>query len=147
MTKKNCLSYKTTVCLRFPPASIATASIFLATKLLHRENFPSTIHSMPWYKIFLVKIEDIEGEQRVIIEKFEVFINFPYLLEISYLILNHFILESSSNPDDPANEEYTQLKLAISQQAEERAAAMEDTIMNNVDVESSKNFKLISFFL
>lgn len=48
-------------------------------------------------------------------------------------------MESSSNPDDPANEEYTQLKLAISQQAEEREAAMEDIIMNNIDIESSKN--------
>ncbi|UZO05366.1 uncharacterized protein OCT59_025720 [Rhizophagus irregularis] len=109
--------YKTTVCLRFPPAAMATASIFLATKLLHRENFPFTIHNMPWYKIFLVKIEDIE--------------------EISYLILDHFILESSSNPDDSANEEYTQLKLSISQQAKVREAAMEDVTMNNIDIESN----------
>ena len=53
--------------------------------------------------------------------------------------MDHFILESSSNPDDPANEEYTQLKLSISQQAKEREAAMDDVIMNNIDMESSKN--------
>ncbi|RIA78901.1 hypothetical protein C1645_842091 [Glomus cerebriforme] len=104
---------------QFVPAAMAAASIFLATKLLHRENFPPTIHNMPWYKIFLVKIEDIE--------------------EISYLILDQFILESSSNPDDPANEEYTQLKLAIRQQAEEREAAMEDVIMKNIDIESNED--------
>jgi len=55
--------------------------------------------------------------------------------------LDHFILESSSNPDDPANEEFTQLKLAISQQAGEREATMEDVIMNNIDMESSKKFR------
>ena len=53
--------------------------------------------------------------------------------------MDHYILESSSNPDDPANEEYTQLKLSINQQAKEREAAMGDVIMNNIDMESSKN--------
>ena len=48
-------------------------------------------------------------------------------------------MESSSNPDDPANEEYTQLKLAISQQAQEREVAMEDVTMNSINMEHSKN--------
>lgn len=124
---------------------MATASIFLATKLLHRENFPFTIHNMPWYKIFLVKIEDIEGKKKVTVLLW-ISINshfFKLFIEISYLILDHFILESSSNPDDSANEEYTQLKLSISQQAKEREAAMEDVTMNNIDIESSKNLNLI----
>ncbi|CAI2188865.1 19436_t:CDS:2 [Funneliformis geosporum] len=97
----------------FPPATIAAASIFIAAKLLHRENFPSIVHNIPWYKIFLARIDDIE--------------------------------ESSSNPDDPANEEFTQLKLAISQQAKERDASMEDVIMNRIDMESNDNsFQMIN---
>ncbi|CAG8728613.1 7242_t:CDS:2 [Funneliformis caledonium] len=109
----------------FPPATMAAASIFLAAKLLHRENFPSIVHNIPWYKIFLARIDDIE--------------------EICCLILDHFILESSSNPDDPANEEFTQLKLAISQQAKERDASMEDVIMNSMVMESNEDsFQMIN---
>ncbi|CAG8831540.1 28871_t:CDS:2, partial [Racocetra persica] len=78
--------YKTTLCLRFPPNALAAASILLASKLLHKENFPENKGSIPWYTVFLCKIEDIE---------------------------DHFILEASLDKDDPLSSEYMRLRFSI----------------------------------
>ncbi|CAG8487630.1 9499_t:CDS:2 [Dentiscutata erythropus] len=85
--------YKTTLCLRFPPNALAAASILLASKLLHKENFPENRGSIPWYTVFLCRIEDIE--------------------EICKLLLDHFILEASLDKDDPLNSEYMRIRFSI----------------------------------
>ncbi|CAG8725439.1 15529_t:CDS:2, partial [Acaulospora morrowiae] len=85
--------YKTTICLRFPPHAIASASIFLAAKLLHMENFPESKGSLPWFSVFLCRKEDIE--------------------EICRLLLDHFIAETSSNQDDPMYQEYVRLRISL----------------------------------
>ncbi|CAJ0888122.1 8193_t:CDS:10, partial [Entrophospora sp. SA101] len=65
--------YKTTVCLRFPPHTLAVASIYLAIKLLQLNDFPPTPSSInsndttceyEWYELFLCRIEDIEAINR-----------------------------------------------------------------------------------
>ncbi|CAG8450999.1 12389_t:CDS:2, partial [Ambispora gerdemannii] len=55
-------SYKTTLCLRFPPHTIAAASIYLAAHFLGKKDFlfSSNADGQPWYKICLSRIEDIE---------------------------------------------------------------------------------------
>jgi len=71
-TRLYLLSYKTTACLRFPPHTLAVASIYLAVKLLQLNDFPpSTATSdndtreYEWYELFLCRIEDIEGNDRI----------------------------------------------------------------------------------
>ncbi|CAG8512727.1 7542_t:CDS:2 [Ambispora leptoticha] len=55
-------SYKTTMCLRFPPHTIAASSIYLAAHFLDKKDFlfSANINDQPWYKICLSRIEDIE---------------------------------------------------------------------------------------
>ncbi|CAG8693869.1 5930_t:CDS:2 [Gigaspora rosea] len=79
--------------MKFVKKLKAAASILLASKLLHKENFPENRGSIPWYTVFLCKIEDIE--------------------EICKLLLDHFILEASLDKDDPLNSEYMRIRFSI----------------------------------
>ncbi|RHZ80873.1 hypothetical protein Glove_131g81 [Diversispora epigaea] len=86
--------YKITVCLRFPPHTLAAASILLAAKLLHKTNFPETRGGVPWYEVFLCKLEDIE--------------------EICRQLLDHFM---RSDSDDPMYNELMKLKISFNSTA------------------------------
>ncbi|KAG9289798.1 hypothetical protein G9A89_015378 [Geosiphon pyriformis] len=93
-------SYKTTACLRFPAHTIAAASIYLAANILGQKDFPSTnSKGVPWYKICMSRIEDVE--------------------EICHLILDHYI-QGAKKPNDPVKQQYTTIKIALNRLAAER---------------------------
>ncbi|CAG8517351.1 9050_t:CDS:10 [Diversispora eburnea] len=80
--------------MKFVKKYKAAASILLAAKLLHKTNFPETRGGVPWYEVFLCKLEDIE--------------------EICRQLLDHFM---RSDSDDPMYDELMKLKISFNSTA------------------------------
>ncbi|KAF9579644.1 hypothetical protein BGW38_004019 [Lunasporangiospora selenospora] len=70
-------SYKTGVCLEYPPHAIAAGSIYLASKLI-AEPFPELVQGEPWTKALRTRQVDVEGrsdEQQQVFTSIQIALN------------------------------------------------------------------------
>jgi len=90
-------SYKTLACLMYPAHTIAAAAVYLAARLLKKDDFPqAVVNGSTWHTVCFSRIEDIE--------------------EICHLVLDMYM----QGTNDPLNHEYATIKIALNRMKAER---------------------------